>query len=181
MTAFGNAQISTSVKKYGTGSIDFDGTGDYVDASSSLNAEFGTGDFTIEGWLYINSLASLQVLFEFRASNGASYGQVYLTTGGVLRFYLPTDVGTSNTFSTGAWTHFAITRASGTLNMYIDGTRGYTVTYTSAMDAARLRIGADVSGGNGYNGYIDDLRITKGYARYTGASYTPPTAALPNY
>jgi len=176
----GSAQISTSVKKYGTGSISFNGSGSYLDSPLLQSVQFGTGDFTIEGWLYINSLSVIQVLFEFRASNGASYGQVYITTGGVLRFYLPSDVGTSNTFSTSTWTHFAITRSSGTLMMFIGGTQGYSGTYSSAMDAGRFRIGADVGGSNGYNGYIDDLRITKGYARYT-ANFTPPTAALPNY
>jgi hypothetical protein len=154
--------------------MSFDGNGDYLDSPSILSAQFGTGDFTIEGWLYINSLAAAQVLFEFRAVNGASYGQIYITTSGVLRFYLPTDIGTSNTLSAGAWTHFAITRASGTLRMFIGGVQGYSNSHTSAMDATRLRIGADVSGGNGYNGYIDDLRITKGFARYT-ANFTPPT------
>jgi hypothetical protein len=174
----GNAQISTAQSKFGGSSIAFDGTGDWLDAPNVLNAQFGTGDFTIEGWLYINSLSSAMCLLEFRAVNGVSYGQVYITTGGVLRYYLPTDVGTSNTFSTGVWTHFAITRASGTFNMYIGGTRGYTNTYTSAMDAGRLRIGADVNNGSGFNGYIDDLRFTKGYARYTGETYVPPTSAL---
>jgi hypothetical protein len=175
----GNAQVSTTQAKFGTTSMSFDGTGDYLDDPAILNAQFGTGDFTIEGWIYINSLATLQVLFDFRAANGASYGQIYITTGGVLRYYLPTDVGTSNTFSTTTWTHFAITRASGTLNMYINGTRGYTASYTSAMDAAKIRIGADVSGGNGLNAYLDDIRITKGYARYTGSTLTVPTAAFP--
>ena len=175
----GNAQISTAQSKFGGSSIAFDGSGDYLDVPSIINAQFGTGDFTIEGWLYINSLAAAQCLIEFRAASGASYGQIYITTGGVLRYYLPTDVGTSNTFSTGTWTHFAITRSSGTLNMYIDGTRGYSASYTSAMDASRLRIGADVSGGSGINGYIDDLRITKGFARYTGSTLTVPTVAFP--
>jgi hypothetical protein len=174
----GNAQISTVRSKWGGSSISFDGTGDYLDSPSIINAQFGAGDFTIEGWIYINSLAALQVLFEFRAASGATYGQIYITTGGVLRYYLPTDVGTSNTFTTGVWTHFAITRAAGTLNMYIGGTRGYTNTYTSAMDATRLRIGADVSGASGVNGYLDDVRITKGFARYTAASFTPPTSQL---
>jgi hypothetical protein len=175
----GNAQISTAQSKFGGSSIAFDGSGDYLDVPSIINAQFGTGDFTIEGWLYINSLAAAQCLIEFRAASGASYGQIYITTGGVLRYYLPTDVGTSNTFSTGTWTHFAITRSSGTLNMYINGTRGYSASYTSAMDASRLRIGADVSGGSGINGYIDDLRITKGFARYTGSTLTVPTVAFP--
>jgi hypothetical protein len=169
-----DAKISTTQSKYGGSSMSFDGNGDYLDSPSILSAQFGTGDFTIEGWLYINSLAAAQVLFEFRAVNGASYGQIYITTSGVLRFYLPTDIGTSNTLSAGAWTHFAITRASGTLRMFIGGVQGYSNSHTSAMDATRLRIGADVSGGNGYNGYIDDLRITKGFARYT-ANFTPPT------
>jgi hypothetical protein len=178
LETLGNAQISTTQSKFGGSSVYFDGTGDYLDIPSTINAQFGTGDFTVEGWLYLNSLAATQVLFEFRAASGASYGQVYITTGGVLRFYLPTDVGTSNTLSTGAWTHFAITRASGTLNMYIGGTRGYSATYTTAMDATRFRIGADVNGANGVNGYIDDLRFTKGFARYTGSTLTVPTAAF---
>ena len=175
----GNAQIDTAVKKFGTGSLEFDGTGDYLDSPSIENVQFGTGDFTIEGWLYINSLAAAQVLFEFRAVNGASYGQVYITTGGVLRFYLPTDYGTSNTFTTSTWTHFAIARSAGTLKMFIGGAEGFSGSYTSAMDATRFRIGADTAGGSGFNGYIDDLRITKGVARYT-AAFTPPTAAFPN-
>jgi hypothetical protein len=175
----GNAQISTTQSKFGGSSMYFDGTGDYLDTPSILNAQFGTGDFTIEGWLYINSLATLQALFDFRAASGPAYGQIYITTGGVLRFYLPTDVGTSNTFSTGVWTHFAITRASGTLNMYINGTRGYSASYTSAMDASKIRIGAGVGGGEGLNAYVDDLRITKGFARYTGSTLTVPTAAFP--
>ena len=174
----GNAQVSTAVVKYGSGSLAFDGTGDYLDSPSIINAQFGTGDFTIEGWLYLNSLAATQVLFEFRAASGATYGQIYITTGGVLRYYLPTDVGTSNTFSTGVWTHFAITRSVGILRMFIGGVQGYSNTYTTAMDATRLRIGADVSGGSGVNGYIDDLRITKGIARYT-QNFIPPSVALP--
>jgi hypothetical protein len=174
----GNAQVSTSVVKYGSGSIAFDGTGDYLDIPSIINAQFGTGDFTIEGWLYLNSLAATQVLFEFRAASGVTYGQVYITTGGVLRYYLPTDVGTSNTFGTGAWTHFAITRASGILRMFIGGVQGYSATYTTAMDATRFRIGADVSGTSALNGYLDDVRITKGVARYI-TNFTPPQVALP--
>jgi hypothetical protein len=171
----GNAQISTTQSRFGGSSIAFDGTGDWLESPSIINAQFGTGDFTIEGWLYINSLATLQALFDFRASSGPTYGQIYITTGGVLRFYLPTDVGTSNTFSTGVWTHFAITRAAGTLRMFIGGVQGYSASYTSAMDAARLRIGAGVAGGDGLNAYVDDLRITKGFARYTG-NFTPQTS-----
>jgi hypothetical protein len=47
------------------------------------------------------------------------------------------------------------------------------------MDASKIRIGADVSGGSGLNAYLDDIRITKGYARYTGSTLTVPTASFP--
>jgi hypothetical protein len=173
----GNTQLSTTQTKFGNASMSFDGSGDWLDAPNVLNAQFGTGDFTMEGWLYLNSLAAPHVLFEFRAGLTASYGQVYITTGGVLRFYLPTDVGTSNTFSTGTWTHFAITRASGILRMFIGGVQGYSETYTTAMDAARFRIGAGADGAAGLNGYIDDLRFTKGFARYT-SNFTVPDQAF---
>jgi hypothetical protein len=170
------AQVSTAQAIFGASSIYFDGTGDYLDSKQIINAQFGTGDFTIEGWIYINSLAAAQALFDFRAANGVSYGQIYITTGGVLRYYLPTDIGTSNSFSATTWTHFAITRSSGTLNMYINGTRGYTGSYATAMDASKIRIGADVNGGNGLNAYLQEVRMAKGYARYIDASLYIPTA-----
>ena len=173
----GTVQVSNTQTRFGPTSIYFSGgSGNYLDDPNITTAQFGTGDFTIEGWIYINSLATAQVIFEFRSVNGVSYGQIYIDTSGLLHFYLPTDVSTSNSFSATTWTHFAITRASGTLNMYINGTRGYTGSYTSAMDAARLRIGAHVDGVDGLNAYLQEVRITKGYARYIDASLYIPTA-----
>jgi hypothetical protein len=172
----GTVQVSTAQTRFGATSIYFDGTTGYLDSPQLSTAQFGTGDFTIGGWVYINSLATAQVIFEFRSVNGVSYGQVYIDTSGLLHFYLPTDVATSNAFSATTWTHFAISRASGVLNMYINGIRGYTGSYASAMDATRLRIGASVDGGNMFNGYLQEVRITKGYARYIDASLVIPTA-----
>ena len=176
LETLGNAQISTTQSKFGGTSIRFDGAADYLDLPNSLNAQFGTGDFTIEGWVYTTLYTVTQVLFDFRATNGATYGQIYISPTLVLRFSLPTDVGTSNTILLATWAHFAVTRASGTLNMYINGVRGYTGTHTSAMDATKIRIGSNVSGGDTFSGYLEDVRITKGFARYTTASFTPPTS-----
>jgi len=175
----GNAQISTSVKKYGTGSIAFDGTGDYLIPPSSQNVSWGTGDFTIEGWFYWNSLASESaivwgngvgwVLYIYPA-NKLQWGRVSPKT--------PANLLTGSTsLSTGQWYHIAVTRSSGTVKLWVNGVSDGTVTDADNYSASgKLAIGISHSS-EYFNGYIDDLRITKGYARYT-TTFTPPTSAL---
>lgn len=187
----GNAQISTSVKKYGTGSLAFDGTDDRLTAASSPNMAFGTGDFTIEGWFYINSGSG--------TNNGAL--QISGTTGGLqanqttnIAIYSADSSGTkwgayyANTFAYGSasttqtWTHIALVRSSGSLKLYVNGTADATFgtkTDTTNYTGQNICVGGYYSTLYLWNGYIDDLRITKGYARYT-SNFTAPTAAFPN-
>jgi hypothetical protein len=65
--------------------------------------------------------------------------------------------------------------------MYKDGTRVSTNTFSGSLDTGTRRfvIGSSGSTAEAWNGYIDDLRITKGHARYTGSTITVPTAAFP--
>ena len=175
----GNAQISTSVKKYGTGSLAFDGTGDYLIPPSGQNVTFGTGNFTIEGWFYWNSLASESAImwgngvgwtFYIYPANKLQWGRASPQT--------PANLLTgSTTLATGQWYHIAVTRNSNTVTLWVNGVSDGTVTDSANYSAAgSLAIG--ISHSNEYfNGYIDDFRITKGYARYT-ATFTPPTSAL---
>jgi hypothetical protein len=179
----GNAQISTSVKKYGTGSMYFDGAGDYLTVPNSQNLfSFGTGDFTIECWVYYNSIGSDQGIVDCRApGDGLANWILNVQPGGVVDFiYGATRLRTSGLFSTGSWVHIAVTRASGTIRIFVNGTNSASATYTSAIDSRATvpNIGRAIDPAY-MNGYIDDLRITKGYARYT-ANFTPPTAAFPN-
>lgn len=175
----GNAQISTSVSKFGTGSLAFDGTGDYLNSPNSDLVRFGTGNFTVEFWLNTTDTAfNIISLVTSSVGNWAA-----IVTGGL--FYWQTNYATTNLFNTsatsiinGTWSHIAVVRNGTTTTVYFNG-----VSQTSATDSTdysgtgALRIG---SGANGdLNGYIDDLRITKGYARYT-ANFTPPTAPFPN-
>jgi hypothetical protein len=183
----GNAQISTSVKKYGTGSLAFDGTGDYLVAPQSVITDLGAGDFTLEFWVYFNSIGS-EITFAAKTESGANYGWFIQLVSGNFRVNIGNNgsLGTSRTFawspSTGQWYHAAVSRSSGSLRAFINGTQiGSTVTETNnGTSTALTGIGINLDGVyQALNGYIDDLRITKGYARYT-ANFTPPTAAFFN-
>jgi len=182
----GNAQISTSVYKYGTGSLAFDGTGDYLtsNAQTNLNA-FGTGDFTVELWVYFNVVNTQQVVLDFRSSPGDTGGSLYLASNGSIRWYVQgSDRITGGTLSASTWTHIAVSRSGTSTKLFIDGTQSgstFTDTFNYVCPSGRPYLGA-LSDGTGtfyYNGYMDDIRITKGYARYT-ANFTAPTAAFPN-
>jgi hypothetical protein len=187
----GNAQIDTAVKKYGTGSMEFDGTGDYLQITdttfNSTLAPTGTEDFTIEAWIYINAHKSYNYIY----SQGYPIQWVVKSNGGVEAYFNDTDDSTSyftchqtlgSGLSTGTWYHVALTRNGSNFRLFIDGVQvGYTSTASSiAVTSLNPTIGDWSLGGYSMNGYIDDFRITKGVARYTSA-FTPPSAALPKF
>lgn len=188
LATVGDTQISTSVKKYGTGAISFDGTGDWLYAAAGL-PNFGTGDFTVEMWVYRNSTASGVLARSGGSTTSGSLGQwmLYFESSSPARMYWMDTVGSSNkwgvsttSFPTGTWVHVAVVRQSGVWKVFFDGiSQASTVgTFTDATSYsnAQLSVGGNFSGYN-FNGYIDDLRITNGTARYT-ANFTPPTSQL---
>ena len=180
----GNAQISTTQSKFGGASMYFDGSGDYLFVpNTNLSFNFGTGDFTVEGWIYLSATPSTAgTIIDTRSSDALSEYFICVTTSNKLDFiYSSSRVTSATSISNTTWTHFAITRSSGTIRLFINGTLdANTASYSGGINAAATpAIGGGRAGGtsaiNGYylNGYIDDLRITKGYARYT-ASFTAP-------
>jgi len=185
----GNAQISTSVSKFGGGSIAFDGNGDGLYRPNTDLFNFGTGNFTIEFWLYYSSKTGYQTIASLGYSPGASTGWLIQTGNGdgKVIFYVQTSgtviaSDTGSTVNTGQWYHIAIVRNSGTTTIYRDGTSvgsGSDSTNYSTTGVFYIGGGTNTGFNGGYfNGYIDDFRITKGYARYTG-NFTPPTAPFP--
>jgi hypothetical protein len=169
----GNAQISTSVKKYGTGSLAFDGTGDYLKPSTLTDLAFGTGDFTIEFWLYLNTTATEQWCV---AWTGPGTCTIYFNSG-TIRWYANGGLRiTGASLSATTWYHIALTRESGSTKLFVDGTQsGSTYSDTNSYVPTAYTIGASTTATAPLNGYIDDLRITKGVARYT-ANFTPQTS-----
>ena len=181
ITLNGHTQSSTTVTKYGSSSMYFDGTGDYI--SGTLDTAIGTDDFTIEMWVYVEAASGTNPRIFTIGGYGSSSGISLLWLGSGFRADLPASSNGSLGTSTGAsyqeWYHIAITRESGTAYFFVDGTEITNAAKTTNISTTEFNIGADFIGLSGYdiNAYIEDLRITKGLARYT-ANFTPPTAAL---
>jgi hypothetical protein len=182
----GNAVISTAQSKFGGSSMFFDGTGDYLKGNAFTAGLTGSGDFTIEGWIYISSLPGAEVSIcsttetggtgiIFGLGGGGNVNKLQLAIGN-LSVANPTVVD-SATFTTGAWVHFAAVRYSGTIYLFKNGVSVGTPTSASGtLDRQTVTVGAWPSGSATLTGYINDLRITKGIARYT-QNFTPPTTA----
>lgn len=182
----GNAQISTAQSKFGGGSMAFDGTGDGLLSPLLLNWTFGSGNFTMECWLYTSDTGQYASILSADASSaGWSFLINSATNDGKIVFYdavlAPSLLITSTGgYNDGAWHHIALVRNGTSLVIYVDGTSRASSTLSAGAISSppgTLYIGASSVGGGARDlvGYIDDLRITKGYARYT-ANFTPPTA-----
>lgn len=209
LTAAGNAQIDTALFKYGASSLLLDGTGDVVTAPNSANFQFGSGQFTVECHYRPGaSMASaatqyLVALYDTNSQRSWTLG-VSETAGGFKRIIFGySTAGTSatalesNTLSpplgAGGWgtsdgfVHVAVDRdGSNQLRMYVEGVQVYSqpLAVTLFNSTASLSIGGFLTSGapagNYLNGSIDELRITKGVARYaTDSSFTPPASAYP--
>lgn len=179
----GNAQISTTQSKFGGSSIAFDGTGDWLLMPNNTSQQFGTGDFTIEGWFY---LSAINVAYGIISKGTAITGwSVNITSGNKLQFsYTASNLTGSTTLSVSTWYYFAVVRSgsgTGNLKIYLNGSADATsagAVTDNFNQTSSMYVGADRTGGSALNGYIDDLRITKGVARYT-ANFIVPAAAFP--
>jgi hypothetical protein len=186
LTPVGNTVISTAQSKYGSGSVYFDGSGDYISTPSTSNLSFGSGNFTIEVWVYASGLGSFNAVFAQWPDNGVTSNNSYVmeSVGSSMDFYCAASGSTIyaalGTITTGSWIYYTICRSGNTLYPFKNGVLGTPVSITQALNSptSNVTVGGNVAGSGFWNGYIYDLRITKGVARYT-ATFTPPTAPLP--
>ncbi len=194
VTSVNGTAISTAQSKFGGASVLFDGTNDYLSIAS--NSVFDLlGDYTIEFWAYSSNFAAGNMGYLHRGFyttgtatwSGLSFSIRGLST--LIRFYFYATTSANEQKidvslpSNNAWHHFAMVKSGTTGTVYVDGTLAGTITSlnTPAASSQTLRIGVwDYSAASEYfNGYIDELRITNGYARYTG-NFTPSTTAFSN-
>jgi hypothetical protein len=184
----GNAQISTSVKKYGTGSMYFDGTGDWLKNVTTPLASL-QGDFTIECWLYWTAHGNYGGIVSCANSDiGAAptSGWAFVFYSTTNKLYFETGSGfslqTTNTIPSSQWNHVAVVRFGSTITHYLNGVANGSGTSSAAFNVLTTDnyvVGVDRGLTNTLTGYIDDLRITKGVARYI-TTFTPPSSAFPN-
>jgi hypothetical protein len=181
----GDAQVSTTQAKWSPTSMSFDGTGDYLtilDDGNILQAELrlGRADFTIEGWVYLNVTG---VGYGLVSKGGTSSGwSVNVTSGNNLQFsYSATQLTGATSLVAGTWYYFAVVRsgtAAGNLKIWLDGVTDATsagAVNDNFSQANPMYVGANRLGSAVLNGYLQDVRITNGYARTTST----PTAAFP--
>jgi hypothetical protein len=176
----GNAQIDTAVKKYGSGSLEFDGSGDYLRCYSPRLLPSGRESFTIEFWMRLNALSSSRTIcFWGATSANQAAGVQVLSNGKVSFFNYFNDLESSTTIAINTWYHIAAQYDGNTKQLYIDGILRASASTTAINIATTdtIIVGATSGGGEQVNGYVDDFRLTRGQARYT-ANFTPPTAEL---
>ena len=188
--------VSTSKFKFKDSSIRFDGSSYITLSNNPVNT---LGDFTVEGWFYSDTATSVyQCLFSFGGDPGlSSLGTVTFSLGGFnggsagscVSLYTSTDgsswahtdPSSSGVISNSVWTHFAVTRCGETMNAYINGNQviTYSLSSTTPLYSGSLdRIGAFCySNPWNLNGYLQDFRVTNGFARYIG-NFVPPDHQL---
>ena len=196
ITSSGDAKLSTSQYKFGGASAYFDGTNDYLLIPDNNAFELGSSDFTLESFVYFVTLPSSNgyqsTIVSKWSTNNSSY-EIYLyNTAGTYQLYLTystngtsaTNLGVNWNPNIGQWYHIACVRSSTNIYFWVNGVQQGTtqsISGTLYNGTAPLEIGGFTLGSANtvLNGYLDELRITKGVARYT-SSFTLPTVAFPN-
>ena len=166
------------------GSINFNGTSQYVTTLGNAGTAMDTGDFTWEAWIYPTLTTSNRTIIETRGLNtgasavqtdGAYFGFV---SGSLVYFRSAAMLTSSITPTTNTWSHVALVRNAGTTTIYVNGASGGTYVDSLNHSSQPVQVGAGGSGGYGqFAGQITNLRMVKGTAVYTG-TFTPPTQPL---
>jgi hypothetical protein len=178
----GNAQIDTTTKKFGTGSMEFDGTGDWLLMANTPDQQLGTGNFTIEFWVYLatGDIGSARGLVA-KGTSTTGWLVSLDSSEKVVFTYSSSTITSSGAITTNAWNHIAVVRegtGSNQTKIYIGGTNDGTGTVSTDFNQTSVMyVGCNRTAGDPMKGFIDDLRITKGVARYT-SNFTAPTKAF---
>ena len=174
-----------TVNSVSSGSTSFDGNGDNLFIASNSDFQMGTGDFTIEAWVYSTTYANYPYIIDLRANSGSPVSQaaplIYINNSNYILYYVNGSAQISTAYGSyqDKWTHVAAVRNSGTTTLYLDG-----VSKGTWSDSTNYNVNSEVMIGmrpgtasQSLNGYISNLRIVKGTAVYT-SNFTPQNSAL---
>ena len=176
ITVNGNTHHETDQEVVGDTSIYFDGTGDYLSIPDSDDWNFGSGDMTYEFWLRPESVSGIQVLLGQYQSYSENMA-LYMNNGGLVwedkhnSSHSGRQVATDSTslMSTSSWYHVAVVKNGSNAKIYVDGIERGSASFSAGTDfSAAIEIGGQDSGSAYmYTGYMDEIRVSKGIARYT--------------
>jgi hypothetical protein len=187
LRTIGNTRTTTTDKKFGTGSLVFDGD-DYLEAVATENRELftpETGDMTWEMFVKFDILDGEHALFS-KYGSGSEY-QFYYSNGSNewrLSYHATTNAWSDSSISTGTWYHIALVKDGTTVYLFKDGTSlgTNTMTYNTSQTGRNFVLGVSFNGANSalyqLKGKLDEVRVTR-LARYT-SNFTAPTKAFPN-
>lgn len=193
LATFGNVALSTTQKKFGNTSIYFDGTGDYVRRTfggdlTQRTLKLGKGGFTIELWAYFERVTGVQYLYDGRGGSEGARPAIYAnSTSLIYRVSSADRITASSVLTANTWHHIAVSRSGTSTKMFLNGSQvGSTYTDTTnyladTFSYVNPTIGASsvgAAGSSAFQGYMDDIRVTKSVARYTD-NFTPPTETFP--
>lgn len=195
VTAYGGASISTAQSKFGGAALSVVGAGSGAGGGRLLVADspdfdVSTGDFTLEMFCRASAFQSNAILFNKADGTASGYPvQVYATTSGSITVWGYTSGGSmlysastaNGALPVGAWRHLAFTRHGSDIRIFVDGVLSAATSYAGSLptNAFPVSIGAYSGGHYGFTGHIDEVRFTKGVARYITA-FSPPDAPFPN-
>lgn len=161
--------------------LSLDGSGDYALSASDPDNALGTGDFTLEARIYPTAVYNYNGILSTRPSSysDATMWGFGLRANGEAFFYTNgwVVVSPSNTIVANNWYHLALTRSGTTVTLWVNGVSVATATNSQNFTQQRLHVGAHANGDEPFVGYLRDVRVTKGVARY-GSAFTPPASPL---
>jgi hypothetical protein len=175
----GTAQSSTSVVKYGSTSMYFPGSSNLLVTQITPNLQARTGDFTVELWAYHTTTGAYAGYF-WGGTSGLVLRKTNTETLELSQDGVGSVIVSSATIPANQWVYITATRSGTTVRIFINGTIVGTATSSADFNGTNPATIGSISNVAGYYmvGYLTDVRITKGYARYT-ANFTPPTQSLP--
>ncbi len=185
ITASGNAQVDTTAKKFGTGSLLLDGDADFLYSADHADFAFGSSNFVIDLWVYFGALGEQQMVAQ--SADGDNRWNFQMSSTNQMMWHMQTtgggtllDVRETWGPSTSTWYHAAFVRSGNDWYMFSNGTQlGTEATDSDAAPdiAAQLRIGAYFNTAQEFNGQMDEVRISTGTDRDWTSNFTPPTEA----
>lgn len=190
-----NVLFDSAVKKFGAGSANFPYGVSTLKISDAPEFDFSTGDWTVEVFAYLDSAHAtfLRPIIQKRSATGAGdnaypYALRIGPIGNTRLLATGTDLLTNVIYDLdggdisalyNTWAHIALTRYGNVFTLWLNGASAATVTNAGILDnhACDLMVGGWEDVGYNFGGQLDEVRITKGLARYT-APFTPPTEAF---